>query len=233
MFGPLHYEANYAYPLIVWLHGPGDSEQQLKRIMPMISLRNYVAVAARGTAESSGGGFHWRQSDEHIQAADERVAECIEAASQRFNVASHRVFLAGYGCGGTMAFRMALNNPRDVAGVLSFGGPLPTGRAPLAQLQAARRLAVFVTCTRESKLSHADRMRRFAVATHCRHVDRAARVSWRRRPDGPHASGHGPLGDGTNHLDRIAAERRSPQRGITASSGTGYIPAQEWAYPWA
>lgn len=151
VFGPLHYEANYAYPLIVWLHGPGDSERQLKRIMPMISLRNYVAVAPRGTVDASGGGFHWRQSDGHIQAADERVAECIEVAMARFNIAGQRVFLAGYGCGGTMAFRIALNNPRPVAGVLSFGGPLPTGRAPLAQLQAARRLAVFVACTRASR----------------------------------------------------------------------------------
>lgn len=48
LFGPLHYEANYAYPLIVWLHGPGDDEHQLRRIMPAISLRNYVAVARNG-----------------------------------------------------------------------------------------------------------------------------------------------------------------------------------------
>jgi phospholipase/carboxylesterase len=151
LFGPLHYEPNYAYPLIVWLHGPDDSEQQLKRIMPLISLRNYVAVAARGTAKSAAGGFNWRQSEEHIQAADERVVECIEAASEKFNVAADRVFLAGYGSGGTMAFRIALQNPQRVAGVLSFGGPLPTGHAPLAQLQAARRLAVFVACTRASR----------------------------------------------------------------------------------
>src|ERR1700676_406196 len=61
LFGPLHYEANYAYPLLVWLHGPGDSEGQLKRIMPQISLRNYVAVAPRGTADWPAGAYHWRQ----------------------------------------------------------------------------------------------------------------------------------------------------------------------------
>ena len=26
VFAPLHYEANYAYPLLVWLHGPADDE---------------------------------------------------------------------------------------------------------------------------------------------------------------------------------------------------------------
>ena len=50
LFAPLHYEKNYAYPLIVWLHGPGGDEGQLKRIMPCISTRNYAAVAPRGTA---------------------------------------------------------------------------------------------------------------------------------------------------------------------------------------
>ena len=33
-FVPLHYEPNYAYPLLVWLHGPQDDQGQLKRIMP-------------------------------------------------------------------------------------------------------------------------------------------------------------------------------------------------------
>ena len=49
LFAPLHYESNYAYPLIVWLHGANDDERQLKRIMPFVSLRNYVAVSPRGT----------------------------------------------------------------------------------------------------------------------------------------------------------------------------------------
>ena len=38
LFGPLHYEPNYAYPLIVWLHGPGGSERDLRQTMPMISV---------------------------------------------------------------------------------------------------------------------------------------------------------------------------------------------------
>ena len=46
-FLPLHYEHGYAYPLIVWLHGHGDDERQLRRIMPLLSMRNYLAVAPR------------------------------------------------------------------------------------------------------------------------------------------------------------------------------------------
>ncbi len=173
LFGPLHYEANYAYPLIVWLHGPGDDEHQLRRIMPAISLRNYVAVA-RGTVVASaaevipagvasGGplsspfaaprtGRGWRQTDGHIQAAELRVMECLDAAAEKFHIAPDRCFLAGYSCGGTMAFRIALRNPQCFAGVISISGPFPSGRAPLAQLHDVRRLEVFVACARASTL---------------------------------------------------------------------------------
>ena len=45
LFAPLHYASGYAYPLIVWLHGSGSDERQLQRIMPLVSMQNYVAVA--------------------------------------------------------------------------------------------------------------------------------------------------------------------------------------------
>lgn len=179
LFAPLHYEPNYAYPLLIWLHGPGEDEQQLRRIMPAISLRNYVAVAPRGTAPAStvaapdaiasspaasaavasisalaassrlsSTGHTWRQSEGHIQAAELRVMECVDVAAAKFNIAPERCFLAGYGAGGTMAFRIALRNPQSFAGVLSLSGSFPSARAPLAQLHAVRRLEVFIACCR-------------------------------------------------------------------------------------
>ena len=50
---PLHYERNYAYPLVVWLHGPGGDERQVTRVMPLVSSRNYAAVGPRGTIADS------------------------------------------------------------------------------------------------------------------------------------------------------------------------------------
>jgi len=171
LFAPLHYEPNYAYPLIVWLHGPGEDEHQLRRIMPSISLRNYVAVAPRGTVAASAAaipsgltmdaaalptGHGWRQTDGHIQVAELRVMECLDAAAEKFHVAPNRRFLAGYGCGGTMAFRIALRNPQCFAGVLSLSGPFPSGRTPLAQLHDVRRLEVFIACSRAGSLYPTD-----------------------------------------------------------------------------
>jgi phospholipase/carboxylesterase len=153
LFTPLHYERNYAYPLIVWLHGPDENENQLKRIMPLVSLRNYTAVAPRGTAggETEAAAFGWLQSEDHIELAQQRVLDCLAATRQRFNVAPGRVFIAGHECGGTMALRLALREPHRFAGVLSLGGRFPSGQAPLARLDAARRLSIFIAANRASQ----------------------------------------------------------------------------------
>ena len=153
VFAPLHYERNYAYPLIVWLHGPADDERQLKRIMPLISMRNYVAVAPRGTlgaVDGSGSnGYHWGQTEEQIVLAEHRVFEAIRAVEAEFNISRARVFLAGYQCGGTMAFRLGLSHPDRFAGVLSIGGAFPEGSTPLGRLLEARKLRMFLTSARD------------------------------------------------------------------------------------
>ena len=131
LFAPLHYEPNYAYPLLVWLHGPGDDENQLKRIMPLVSLRNYVAVAVRGPSQvhRTGGkpGYTWTRHRNLMTLADERVFDAIEMAQSRFNISPDRIFLAGFDCGGTMAFRLGMDHPHHFAGVLSLCGEFPSG----------------------------------------------------------------------------------------------------------
>lgn len=155
IFAPVHYEPNYAYPLVVWLHGPGNDEQQLKRILPLVSLRNYVGVAVRGTipctSASGKAGFSWPQSEPHTALAGQRVLEAISFVQSRYNVSSKRVFLAGFDCGGTMALRLAFAHPRWFAGVLSLGGEFPVGGAPLSRLDEARRVPVFLACGRTSE----------------------------------------------------------------------------------
>jgi phospholipase/carboxylesterase len=152
-FAPLHYEQNYGYPLLVWLHGGGDSEKQLRRIMPLVSMRNYVAVAPRGTIEvvhrsGTGRGFQWLQTYEQVAEAEEGIRAAIANTQCRFNIRPDRIFLAGYESGGTMAFRIAAENPDRYAGVLSLCGPFPTEGAPLAKLNTVRKLPLFVASCR-------------------------------------------------------------------------------------
>lgn len=152
-FAPLHYERKYAYPLLVWLHGPGhNDERQLVRIMPLISMRNYVAAAPRGFDGEGTEGLGWPQDPHWIEAATHRVFGCIGVACERYHISAKRVFLGGFGSGGTMAFRIALSHPESFAGVLSLGGGLPQGHQPFGRLVAARRLPAFLAMGRDSEV---------------------------------------------------------------------------------
>lgn len=124
---PLHYEPNYRYPLVVWLHSDGYNEHQVEHVMPHISLRNYVGVGVRGVraADSIGHRFDWSLSAAAVGSAHAAVAETIEEATTRFSIHPGRVVLAGYRSGGTMALRIAMRDPSTFAAAISLGGPLP------------------------------------------------------------------------------------------------------------
>lgn len=141
-FSPLHYESRYEYPLIVWLHGCGSSERELEELMPYISIRNYVAVAPRGTkaVDPNGHRYTWAQTPASIALAEELVFDAIEKASTRYSIANRKIFLAGRGTGGTMAWRLALRNPKQFAGCVSLGGVFPKSHRPLATLKDLRHL---------------------------------------------------------------------------------------------
>jgi phospholipase/carboxylesterase len=151
VFAPCRYEPNYPYPLLIWLHGPGDDEDQLSRIMPHVSLRNLVAVGPRGCSAPLPGqtGYRWEQSEEAILAAEQNVFACLDIACRQFHIAPDRVFIGGYRCGGTMALRIGMRNPGAFAGAISLGAPFPTDHAPLAQLRHLRRLPLLIVQGRE------------------------------------------------------------------------------------
>jgi phospholipase/carboxylesterase len=148
VFVPMHYEQRYSYPLVVWLHGPSGNEQQLQQVMPIVSLRNFVAVAPRGTVleENSVNAFSWKQSPAHIELAEDRVFDCIDIAKRQFNIPNERIFLAGYGCGGTMAVRIAWNHPDRFKGAATIGGSLPECHRPLHHVNRLRQLPLLLAC---------------------------------------------------------------------------------------
>lgn len=153
LFGPERYEPRYEYPLIVWLHSCGGSEQELEIIMPQLSMQNYVACAPRGTNanDACGRSYYWSQSRAACTIAEETVFAAIASASKDFSIARKRVFLAGFGSGGTMACRIALRYPRQFAGVVSICGQFPQNHQPLKNLPAIRQLPLLWMYGQESQ----------------------------------------------------------------------------------
>ena len=162
LFSPMHYEPKYAYPLLVWLHGSNEDERQLMRIMPVISMRNYVAVAPRGLLidqpirppmfdlsvsailQRPKEHYDWILSAESLTTIEQRIFDCITVAQERCNIASHRIFIAGFGTGGTTALRLATLYPEYFAGAASFGGELPNGNRIFPSWQREQPFSVFL-----------------------------------------------------------------------------------------
>ena len=174
LFSPMYYEPGYAYPLIIWLHGQSSAaERQLMKVMPLVSMRNYVAIAPRGAElfsisaltdatikrMTSGLGkgktetmrYGWPETDAGFDLAQKRVFNSLQIASEKCNIAKRRVFLAGFDDGGTMAFRIAMQFPQYFAGVVSLCGAFPQGKMPLGQLDAVRSMPCLMCVGRDSQ----------------------------------------------------------------------------------
>ncbi|MEM8679982.1 MAG: hypothetical protein AAGF97_11565 [Planctomycetota bacterium] len=148
---PLHYESGYAYPLIVWLPGRGETENVLAEVMPKVSLRNYLGISLRGPLTGARDqGLSWDLSLDGALDAAEAIEGCVTAMCRRFNVAPHRVFIAGHADGGTLATQIALASPGVFAGAASLGGALPRGDAPLSGLNQKRDLEVLLAQGRDA-----------------------------------------------------------------------------------
>ena len=155
-FIPLHYEKNYAYPLFVWLHGPGGTEAEINHVMPHVSLRNYVGVATRGVVRFGGSRFNsqactWNQSLTSVQRSMEQVLDCIAEAKARFHIAPDRVFLVGNDVGGTMALRLGLMAPHRFGGIISLGAGLPSNHQPFSGIKHVRSLPILLAHCRDSQ----------------------------------------------------------------------------------
>ncbi|MDG2014531.1 MAG: alpha/beta hydrolase-fold protein [Pirellulaceae bacterium] len=144
IFLPVHYESRYAYPLLIWLHPNGSSHQHLDEVMPKISERNFLGVALAGTERlDQDDTYGWLQTSEAIEWMINQVAWQIDTVASRFNIDRQRIFIAGQGNGGTMAYRIALKRPNWFAGVASLNGSLPANLNPLGNWRDCRDVPVF------------------------------------------------------------------------------------------
>jgi phospholipase/carboxylesterase len=123
-FVPMHYEANYRYPLIVWLHSDGFNENQVCQVIPHISTRNYLATGVRApkAADASGHRFDWGETASSLESAERSVLEAINRAAKQYSVHAERIVLAGFRQGGSMAMHIAMQNPELFSAAISLGG---------------------------------------------------------------------------------------------------------------
>jgi phospholipase/carboxylesterase len=148
-FLPTGYEPNYPYPLLVFLHNHGSSEEQILRLAPRLSRRNYIAIALRGphglAPRASGRpAFGWGKEGEHDVLVEEYVFRAVEQTRRLYHVHSERIYLAGFCEGASVAYRLGLLYPERFAGVIALNGCIPRRGGPLLRLPEVRRLRVLI-----------------------------------------------------------------------------------------
>lgn len=148
-FLPTGYEPNYAYPLLVFFHGQGGNEEQVLRLAPRLSRRNYICIGLRGpfsAGERSDGrnGYAWGLEASRCDAMlEDYVFGAIEQTRRNYHVHSERIFLAGFCEGASVAYTLGLSFPEKFAGVISLNGAMPRGGA-LLRLPEVRPLRVLI-----------------------------------------------------------------------------------------
>ena len=147
-FLPEGYEPRYPYPLLVLFHGQGGNEEQVLRLAPRLSRRNFIAVSLRGperlgTRSDGSPACGWADDTGTV---DDYLLDAVEQTRRTYHIHSERVYLVGVNDGAEAAYRAAFAMAGRVAGVVSLNGSLPKaapGR-PLFALDTVRRLRVLI-----------------------------------------------------------------------------------------
>ena len=168
LFVPEHYEPGYDYPLVVWLHSDASCELELDNVMMALSSRNYVAIAPRANQKCRGNDrcFTWGDSQTDCNVAEDLLWDSVQAVSSSLSINTRKIFLAGFGSGGTMAQWIGLKYAKQIAGVISLSGSFPTASKVLSDWKRARDLQVLFAQRQGSTLCSEDELLRAVRISH-------------------------------------------------------------------
>jgi len=129
VYVPTTYVPGKAAPLVVFLHGHGETETQLlapKFVRDLAEKSGAIVVAPYGRAYFDFSG------------SENDVYDALAAAKSAFTIDARKRFLAGFSMGGFSVYRIAPMKPNEWAGVMSISGSLlkPEGDRVVAELHA-------------------------------------------------------------------------------------------------
>ncbi|QDU63522.1 putative hydrolase [Planctomycetes bacterium Pan216] len=154
LFLPQAYEPRYPYPLVVFLHGHGETETQWTNSIASLSRRNYIGISLRGphavNRQDGRRGYSWGRHRRSDGLIEDYVLAAIRQTMQSYNIHSERIFLAGFCEGATVAYRLGVMFPEKFAGMVALNGWLPSGRLPLGRVRAAGNPRVFIGHAQEN-----------------------------------------------------------------------------------
>ena len=163
---PQGYEPNYAYPLIVWLHGTGGSANEIHSLLPELSERNYFGLAFDGQDVVSGLPA-WSMTPEAVPDFASELYQTVCHLRRCRHIHSERVFVGGIEAGAVLAVRLLLHHPEWFGGAVLIGGGALPDDARLTQFKQLRGRPVMFAAGRQDRSIDADRLAATARLLHC------------------------------------------------------------------
>src|ERR1700758_3249550 len=92
-FLPTGDEPGYAYPLLVFFHGHGGNEEQILRLAPRLSRRNYISIGLRGPQllgrrDDGSQGYTWGANGRCDTVIEDYVLRAVEQTRRNYHVHS-------------------------------------------------------------------------------------------------------------------------------------------------
>lgn len=146
---------------MIWMHGLGADGNDMAMLQSQMAIEDlairhvFVDAPIRPVTINNhypmpawydilGADLQSREDEQGIRASSDAIEVIIEEqVRQGFN--KERIFLAGFSQGGAMALTIALNNPAQLAGVISLSAYLPMARQLAAEdLQNKKNMPIFM-----------------------------------------------------------------------------------------
>jgi predicted esterase len=127
--------------ILILLHGLGDTYEPFKKLGQQLSLPETACIAVQGVIPLPFeiGGFHWGDDlifdqsssqidpDAGFRKSTEILLQILQSLKDNCGYEYREILFYGFGQGGMAALRVAqaLEEDKELSGVISVGGPLP------------------------------------------------------------------------------------------------------------
>jgi polyhydroxybutyrate depolymerase len=130
VYVPSSYDGHTPMPLVITLHGYGDtgaSQEAYMQFRPLAETRGFLYCSPDSTVDHAGNQF-WNATDgccDFFDTGTDDAGELrglIEEIGRQCAVDQKRVYIIGWSNGGFMSYRMACQSADLIAGIASLAG---------------------------------------------------------------------------------------------------------------